>query len=397
MTNNTSLFTGLTDQAADGLLALMLAFRADQRLDKLDLGIGVYRDERGGTPVMAAVKAAEKILLETQTTKVYLGSDGDLTYVRKLAEVPLGAARAADPRLVGMQTPGGTGALRLAAELIAANTASGRVWMGTPTWSNHKPIFAAAGVEILEHPFYDPSRQQLDLDAMLAALGAAREGDAVLLHGCCHNPSAADLTPGQWSRIADIVERRRLIPIVDLAYQGLGRGIEEDAHGTRLLFDRAEAMILAYSCDKNFGLYRERTGALWVKAPDEASAPKLAAAMRNPARSSWSMPPDHGAAVVRIILESDDLTRIWREELDHMRGRLAELRSALAAAHPALAGLAGQTGMFAMLPISREAVMALRADQGIYIADDGRINVAGLTPAALSRLAEAVAPRLDAR
>lgn len=397
MTADAPLFTGLTDQAADGLLALMLAYRADARPDKLDLGIGVYRDDSGATPVMAAVKAAERLLIEAQPTKVYLGVDGDVDYVRRLAAIPFGADRAADERLIGMQTPGGTGALRLAAELIAANTAPRRVWIGAPTWANHIPIFRAAGVEIAAHPLFDPLTQSLDLDGMVAALETAGAGDALLLHGCCHNPAGIDFTPDQWERIADVAARRRLIPIVDLAYQGLGRGLEADAHGTRLLFDRCETLLLAYSCDKNFGLYRERTGALWAKAPDAASASRLHIAMRNPARSAWSMPPDHGAAVVRIILERDDLTREWRAELEQMRLRVLGLRESLAALHPALAGLRAQTGMFAMLPISHDAVMALRRDHGIYIADDGRLNVAGLTEASIPRLGAALAPWLGGR
>ncbi|PKP72601.1 MAG: aromatic amino acid aminotransferase [Alphaproteobacteria bacterium HGW-Alphaproteobacteria-6] len=394
MTATSPLFTGLTDQAADGLLALMLAYRADDRPGKLDLGIGVYRDDSGTTPVMAAVKAAERILVDTQPTKVYLGVDGDTGYVQRLAAIPLGAERVRDERLIGMQTPGGTGALRLAAELVAANTAPRRVWIGTPTWPNHVPIFRAAGVAIAEHPFYDPLSQSLDLDGMIAALETASAGEALLLHGCCHNPAGIDFTPDQWERIADVAARRRLIPIVDLAYQGLGRGLEADAYGTRLLFDRCETMLLAYSCDKNFGLYRERTGALWAKAPDAASASRLHVAMRNPARAAWSMPPDHGAAVVRIILESEELTRQWRDELEHMRRRVLGLRERLAGLHPALAGLRSQTGMFAMLPVAHDTVMALRRDHGIYIADDGRLNVAGLTDAAMPRLGAALAPWL---
>lgn len=392
MKNAMPLYIGLTDHPADGLLALMQAYRADTRADKLDLGIGVYRDETGATPVMAAVKAAEKGLVESQASKIYLGVDGDTEYVRRLAALPFGADRAADPRLAGLQTPGGSGALRLAAELLGAHTVARRLWAGTPTWANHEPIFRAAGVEVARHPFYNPACPRPDLEGMLAALDGAKEGEAVLLHGSCHNPTGVDFTPDEWDRIAEVVARRRLIPLVDLAYQGLGRGLEADAYGARLLFDRCETLILAYSCDKNFGLYRERTGALWVKAPDIESVTRLHVAMRNPARTSWSMPPDHGAAVVRTILESDDLARQWREELETMRVRLAELRATLAASHPALDALRFQTGLFAMLPISRDAVMALRRDEAIYIADDGRINVAGLTARSIARLAAALAP-----
>lgn len=395
MTKVTPLFTGLTDQPADGLLALMQAYRADPRGTKLDLGIGVFRDEAGTTPVMAAVKAAEKILAETQASKIYLGVDGDTDYVRMLAALPFGAERAADPRLVGMQTPGGSGALRLAAELIAQHTPSRRIWMGTPTWANHMPIFQAAGVETLAHPFYDPARGRADLRAMLGALEKARPGDALLLHASCHNPTGVDFTPAEWRRIADLLVAHRLIPVVDMAYQGLGRGLDADAYGARLLFDACETLLLTYSCDKNFGLYRERTGAFWAKAPDAQGAPRLHTAMRNPARTSWSMPPDHGAAAVRIILSRDDLAAQWRSELEAMRTRLAALREALAGAHPALAPIGTQTGLFAMLPISQDAVMALRRDEAIYIADDGRINIAGLTIGSIDRLIAAIAPLIE--
>lgn len=389
-------FTGLTDQPADGLLALMQAYRADGRTEKLDLGIGVFRDTEGNTPVMAAVKAAEAKLAQTQSSKIYLGVDGDTEFVRRLAVLPFGPERAQDPRLVGLQTPGGTGALRLAAELLAQHTAAKRIWTGAPTWANHAPIFRAAGVEVLAHPFFDPASGRHDLAAMLAGLEQARPGDALLLHGCAHNPTGVDLLPEEWEAIGTLVDRRQLIPVVDLAYQGLGRGLEADAFGTRHLFDRCETMILAYSCDKNFGLYRERTGALWAKAPDAATAPRLHVAMRNPARTSWSMPPDHGAAVVRVILESEELTDQWRCELDAMLERIRSLRSTLADAHPALDVFRSQTGLFAMLPLTRDEVMTLRRDHAIYVADDGRINVAGLSPVSICRLADAIEPFLRA-
>lgn len=390
-----SMFATLDAPVADGLMALMLAYRADQRADKIDLGIGVYRDDCGDTPVMAAVKAAEKMLIEAQHTKVYIGVDGHAGFVDRLAEIPFGVDRARDPRLAGMQTPGGTGALRLAAELVATAHPQAKVWIGDPSWANHMPIFRAAGCEIQRHAFYRPSEQRFEFAAMLAALESATPHDAVLLHGCCHNPAGVDFTAEQWEALADIIVRRRLLPIVDLAYQGFGRGLEEDALGTRLLFDRAEALIVTYSCDKNFGLYRERTGALFVRAPDVESVPRVRTAMRNPARASWSMPPDHGAAVVRLILETPELTAMWRDELEAMRRRVLDLRMALAGAHPALAGLAEQTGMFSMLPVDRDAVMALRRDHGIYIADDGRVNIAGLRQTSLQALAKALKPLLD--
>lgn len=386
----THFFANLEAQAADGLLALMLDFRADPRPDKIDLGLGVYRDEDGQTPVMAAVKAAERILIEEQKTKVYLGVDGDADFVRRLAVLPFGADRIADPRLAGMQTPGGTGALRLAAEMFAAAQPGSRMWIGDPTWPNHVPIFRAAGVDIVHHRLLDRATNRLDLVGMLADLRTATPGDGVLLHGCCHNPTGFDFTADQWDRIADVVIERRLLPIIDLAYQGLGRGIEDDARGTRRLFDRAEALIVAYSCDKNFGLYRERTGALWVRTPTVETLAGAQSAMRNPARAAWSMPPDHGAAVVRVILSSDELTDMWRAELDAMRVRIATLRAALAASHPRLAPLNDQTGMFAMLPIEQDIARSMRRDRAIYITDDGRVNIAGLNARSLPIVTQAL-------
>lgn len=388
-------FSSLREQPADGLLALMLALHADNRPGKIDLGIGVYRDESGNTPVMAAVKEAERRLVEHQPTKTYVGVDGDLEYVRLLAPVALGAG-ADDPRLAGMQTPGGTGALRLAAELVAtARGSDAAVWIGQPSWANHAPIFRAAGVAVRPHPLLAADRQRVDLDAMLAGLEEARAGDALLLHGCCHNPAGVDFTPAQWEAVADLVARRRLLPIVDLAYQGLGRGLEEDAFGLRLVDRSAEAIVLAYSCDKNFGLYRERTGALWVRVPDMAQLAAVRSAMRNPARAAWSMPPDHGAAVVRTILATPPLAASWRAELETMRRRIAGLRQKLAFALPPLAPLSEQTGMFSLLPLPRAAIMALRADHGIYIADDGRANLAGLNDAMIAPLVEVLRPYLD--
>ncbi|MGC5799509.1 aromatic amino acid transaminase [Sphingomonas sp. NFX23] len=394
MSDNVPLLSRLQEQPTDGLLALMLECRADPRPDKLDLGIGVYRDDYGQTPVMAAVKEAERLLLGQQETKAYLGVDGDTAFVSMLAPLIFGATGAADPRLIGMQTPGGTGALRLAADLLAASGNDVVVWMGDPTWANHQPIFLAAGVRVQWHPFYQPATGVLDFVGMFAALETAAVGDAVLLHGCCHNPAGVDFTLPQWDALADVITRRRLLPIVDLAYQGLGRGFDEDAEGLRRLADKAEAVIVTYSCDKNFGLYRERTGALWVRVGDEALLPRVRTGMRNPARASWSMPPDHGAAVVRIILSSPDLTQTWRHELEAMRRRIFDIRTQLANAHPSLAGLHHQTGMFAMLPVSTKAARALRRDNAIYIVDDGRVNLAGLTAATIPVLMDALVQHL---
>lgn len=259
----------LAAQPADALLGLIALHRADTRPGKIDVGVGVFRDDAGRTPVMRAVKTAEALLLETQDSKSYLGAEGDVGYTNLLGEIALGA-QVRSERITGVQTPGGTGALRLGAELLARANREAVVWIGTPTWPNHEPIFAEAGLATRTHRFFDPASAAIDFDAMIVDLGEARPGDILLLHGCCHNPTGAGLTAAQWEATAALCDARGLLPFIDLAYQGLGDGLEEDAAATRLIFDRLPTAILAYSCDKNFGLYRERVGALWVQA---ASAP----------------------------------------------------------------------------------------------------------------------------
>lgn len=393
---STSLpFDTLAAQPADALLSLIALYRADDRPQKIDLGVGVFRNDAGDTPVMRAVKAAEAVLLETQVTKSYLGAEGDTAYTALLAEIVFGD-RTAGERLNGVQTPGGTGALRLGAELLARAGREAQVWIGTPTWPNHAPIFAEAGLSTRSHRFQDAASGHIDFDAMLDDLAAARAGDILLLHGCCHNPTGSAFTSEQWRAVADLCAARGLIPFIDLAYQGLGDGLDEDAAATRMIFEALPTALVAYSCDKNFGLYRERVGALWVLSATNTIADRVRTNMLSLARSLWSMPPDHGAAIVRTILESDALRADWRDELDAMRARLNGLRAALAATHPRLAAIADQRGMFAMLPLTPEAVAALREEHGIYMAGNGRINIAGLRADTVPVFAQALRPHLEA-
>lgn len=373
-----SLFTGLEPQAPDALLGLISLFRADPRADKIDLGVGIYRDQAGATPVMRAVKAAEAALLTEQMTKAYLGPEGDVLSTHLLARVVFGDDLAASDRLTGIQTPGGTGALRLGAELVRRARPDATVWIGHPTWPNHAPIFGQAGLAVQTHRFFESRTGSVDFDGMMADLATACAGDVLLLHGCCHNPTGASFTAAQWNEIARLCATRGLLPFIDLAYQGLGDGLEQDAHATRLLLERLPHALVAYSCDKNFGLYRDRVGALWGLGESAAITNLIHGNMLSLARSLWSMPPDHGAAIARIILQSPDLRADWIAELDQMRTRINALRGGLAAAHPALAPIAHQRGMFAMLPIFPAAVIALRETHGIYMAGNGRINIAGL-------------------
>jgi len=390
-----TLFDRLEAQKSDSLLQLIQLCNADTRAEKIDVGVGVYRDASGATPILRAVKKAEAILLETQETKSYLGSAGDKRFVELIEPIVFGEGANADGRIVGVQTPGGCGALRLGAELIVAADRKARIFVGQPTWPNHQPLIANAGVEMVSHPYYDKDAKRVLFDEMMSALEGANSGDLVLLHGCCHNPTGADLSADQWAAIAELVSRKGLVPFVDLAYQGLGEGLEEDAAGTRLVVEAAEQAIVAHSCDKNFGVYRDRVGSLFVKGKSREQAEVIMGNLLGLARTMWSMPPDHGGAVVRIILDDEELRADWRAELDEMGGRIRSLRGRLAAYDERLAYIGGQHGMFSMLPLSKDAVLALRESHGIYMADSGRFNVVGLSDESVDRFAQAVVEKLD--
>ncbi|MES2495504.1 MAG: amino acid aminotransferase [Pseudomonadota bacterium] len=385
-----SLLGGLALQPSDALLALIGMYAADPRADKIDLGVGVYKDEAGHTPIFAAVKAAEAKLLAEQTTKSYVGPEGDIGFFEGLLPIVFGdtAPRA---RIAGLQTPGGTGALRLGAEMIARNNPEAVIHVGGPTWPNHAPIFAAANLPIRQHRHIDLVTQELCFDDVVVALEGAAPGDVVLLHGCCHNPTGADFSNEQWDVLGALMAKRGLLPFIDLAYQGLGGSMDEDAAGVRIVARHCPELLLAYSCDKNFGLYRERVGALFVLAAEPEAAKIVQSNLLSLARANWSMPPDHGAAVVRIVLESPELRAQWLAELAEVRARIEAMRQGLAALDPALAFIGRQKGMFSTLKLSPDQVKAIREDHAVYMAGSGRINIAGLTPAKLAPLAAAVA------
>jgi aromatic-amino-acid transaminase len=384
---SSSVFAGLSPQAPDALLSLIGAYRRDPRADKIDLGVGVFRDDLGATPVMRAVKAAEQVLVNAQPSKAYLGPEGDIGYLDLLKPIIFGDQ--VSHEVFGVQTPGGTGALRLGCELLKAAKPDARVFIGAPTWPNHTQILDQLGLETVTFRHYDQRAMRLDFDALMSALETARAGDIVLLHGCCHNPSGADYDLAQWAAIAEITARKGLTPLIDLAYQGLGLGLEPDAAGMRLVLAAADDALLAYSCDKNFGLYRERVGALYALSRDADILDLAASNIRALARTNWSMPPDHGAAIVRVILESEALTAQWKAELDAMRTRVNDLRARLAKAVPGLAPLASQHGLFALLPLVPAQVARLREDHAIYMAGSGRINLAGLTVTNIDKFARA--------
>ncbi len=383
------IFDALKAQPADALLALIGAFRSDDRVDKIDVGVGVYRDLDGRTPVLRAVKAAERRLVDEQASKGYLGPEGDVGFFDALKPIIFGPNDFAD-RLSGLQTPGGTGALRVAAELIARAHPGARVWVGNPTWPNHPPILKSAGLDVVCYNHFDLATQTLTFDHMLSAFGRAGPGDVALLHGCCHNPTGADFDAEQWTVIATLLRDRGVLPLIDLAYQGLGDGLEEDAAGIRLVLDIVGKGLVAYSCDKNFGLYRERVGALYALAASTKQSHIVQSNLLSLTRANWSMPPDHGAAIVRVILQDQVLSAQWRAELAEMRDRIRQIRTLLAAADPALAPLADQRGMFSTLPLSIADVARLREERGIYMPSSGRINIAGLTPDTISIFVDAL-------
>ena len=388
---------GLSDLPAvesDSLLALIALADADPRSDKIDVGVGVFRDGSGRTPILEVIKQAERRLLETQTTKSYLGSAGDRRYAQLIGGILLGE-HANDERIAGLQTPGGCGALRLGFELIGAVNPQARVLVGTPTWPNHPPIIRSVGLEIVNYPYYDRDRTSILFDNMVEALSSARRGDVALLHGCCHNPTGADLNAEQWAKVTRIVADRGLIPLVDIAYQGFGRGLNEDAHGLRGILSACDDVIVALSCDKNFSVYRDRVGTLFLKTSSAEATARAMAHVHQIAREMWSMPPDHGAAAVHIVLEEEALRAQWHVELDAMRNRINSVRQRIAAAHPRLAFIGGQYGMFSMLPISKEQVHALRENHAIYMADSGRFNVVGMSDSQVDRFVEAITECFD--
>jgi aromatic-amino-acid transaminase len=378
----------------DSLIALIGMVDADPRPEKIDVGVGVFRDGAGNTPILKVIKEAEQRLVDRQVTKAYLGSAGDKRFAELLRPILLGP-HAGDERIAGLQTPGGCGALRLGFELIAQANPDARVFVGTPTWPNHPPIIRSVGLAQVDYPFYERGQGVIRFEDMIAALRGGEPGDVALLHGCCHNPTGADLDEGQWRAVADVVAERGLVPLIDIAYQGFGRGLDEDAFGVRLMLDKCEEVVVAQSCDKNFSVYRDRVGSVWIKTASVDASANAMSHLFKIAREMWSMPPDHGAAAVHIVLEDPQLRERWLGELTAMRDRINSVRQRIAAADPRLAFIGRQFGMFSMLPLSKEQVLKLRVENAIYMADSGRFNVVGLSDDQIDRFTAAVVGALD--
>lgn len=389
------MFETLTAAPPDKILSLSVLYRNDPRTEKMDLGVGVYKDSSGHTGIMKAVREAERRLYDGQSTKTYVGMGGDDGFNKGMLKLVFGEG--ADlSRMFACQTAGGSGALRTIADLLKKAKPDATVWLSDPTWANHQPILTASGFKTATYPYFDAETGEVKFEAMLEGLKAAKPGDIILLHGCCHNPTGANLSPEQWGPVVDLIVERGLFPFVDLAYQGFGDGLNEDAYGVRLLSTKVPEMVVATSCSKNFSVYRDRVGAVILMGRNAEETKIAGSQALMVTRVLYSMPPDHGAAAVRIILEDPSLFENWKAELEEMRLRMLNLREGFAAALRLASNsdrfdfIARHRGMFSRLGISAEAVDALREKFGIYIVGDSRFNVAGLREDRLDDLARAV-------
>ena len=392
------MFSLLEQLPPDPLLGLMESYRNDSNPNKIDLGVGIYRDEQGNTPILEAVKRAEKIIFENETTKAYIGPPGAADFNLAIQDLMFGKEHSAlkNNRVRTVQTPGGCGALRVAAEFIKRCDANATIWVSDPTWANHVPLLGNVGIKLRPYPYYDFQTHNIHFEEMLETLEQAGKNDLVLLHGCCHNPSGADLTKEQWQHVAELAERKGFIPFIDIAYQGYGEGLEADAYGVRLLAERLPELIIAGSCSKNFGLYRERVGSLSIVADNSREANSSFSQMTNVIRGIYSMPPSHGAAIVSAIMQNKNLTALWHQELSEMRERLGGMRTLLvnklsaAGASKDFSFIADQKGMFSFLDVSSEQVSVLQKKYAIYMADSSRISIAGINPSNVDYLTSSI-------
>jgi len=381
---------------ADAILGLIAEHRNDPRPQKVDLGVGVFRTAAGETPVLDVVKKAEQRLVDTQDSKAYIGTAGDPSFNAAMQQLTF-VDSVDESRLMTIQAPGGSGSLRVAASLMLRAREDATVWVSDPTWANHIPLLGGAGLMLKPYPYYDTDTHVIRIDAMLEGLRQAPAGDIVLLHACCHNPSGLDPSEDDWRAIADVIVERELVPFVDMAYQGFATSLNDDAFAVRHLAGLVPEMIVANSCSKNFGLYRDRVGTLSILAADTASRDTVYSQVNNVVRTIYSVPPDHGAVVVSLILNNPELKAAWRIELAEMRGRLREMRVLLndalkeRAPDHDFSHLVRAVGMFCFLGISPEQVMHLKKDFGVYMVDSSRINIAGITAGNVNYLADSIA------
>ncbi|ELL0558585.1 aspartate/tyrosine/aromatic aminotransferase [Vibrio vulnificus] len=389
------MFSQLPTPALDPILSLTVAFRNDPRDQKVDLGIGVYKNNKGETPIMRAVSQAQKIVADTQTTKSYVGLAGCEEFNQSMVNLLLAGTSVLD-RVSAIQTPGASGALRMLGDLMKVAQPDTTVWISNPSYVNHKPVMEAAGLKVRYYRYFSPETKQVDIGQMLDDLATAGPKDVVLLHGCCHNPTGADIDFAAWQAITDLAVKNGFTPFVDIAYQGFGDGLEEDAKGLQFMADRVEEMLITTSCSKNFGLYRERTGAAIVIGKNVKESSNAKGKLLTLARSTYTMPPDHGAALVKTILQNVELTTTWKQELCEMQQRLLNLRQTLCNElrnqhnTSQFDFIESHKGMFTVLGFTPEQMGTLRDEYGIYGVGDGRINIAGLTEAHIPYVADAI-------
>lgn len=389
------MFETLKEQPADKILQLMQLFKEDPRENKIDLGVGVYKDASGNTPIMRAVKAAEKQLWEAEQTKAYTGLAGDPAYGDAMVSLVLGDAV---PRshVAAAATPGGTGAVRQAFDMIRMANPAARVFVSDPTWPNHLSILKHMQIETVPYRYFDDETRGVDFDGMMADLDAVKAGDVVLVHGCCHNPTGANLTMPQWKALVELLLAKGAVPMVDIAYQGFGDGLEEDAQAVRLIASSVPECLIAASCSKNFGIYRERTGLLMAVAQDPAKQKLNQGTLNYLNRQNFSFPPDHGARLVTMVLTDDALRADWQAELEEVRNTMLGLREQLASELQRLSGsdrfgfIAQHRGMFSRIGATPEQVQTMRDDFGVYMVGDSRMNIAGLNQSTVPILAEAI-------
>jgi aspartate/tyrosine/aromatic aminotransferase len=396
------MFQSVQPAPPDAILGLSEAFKADTNPNKINLAVGVYKDEQGNTPTLAAVTAAEKWLIDNEPTKSYLGIDGSPGYGKSTRELLFGKDNdlVSNGRAVTFQCPGGTGALRVAGDYLANNHTGATLWLSDPTWANHHAIFQAAGLPTQSYAYLDSETNALDFDAMTQSLGVVKAGDVVLLHGCCHNPTGVDPTLEQWLAIAQLLKDKGALPLIDFAYQGFAEDVDADAAGLREVLTVCDEVLICSSYSKNFGLYRERVGALTVVAADASQAAAVQSQVKTTIRRNYSNPPAHGALVVERILSDPSLTQQWLDELAQMRGRINGMRTVLRQALDSRGVqlnangngfIEQQYGMFTMSGLTKDQVAKLKAEHAIYIVGSGRINVAGITPSNLDTLCDAIA------
>ncbi|GGI90634.1 amino acid aminotransferase [Shewanella gelidii] len=393
------MFSHIDAAPADPILGLTEAFKADKRTDKVNLGVGIYKDETGKTPILESVKLAEQKLVALEETKSYLGIEGVAKYNLAVQTLLFGKESSiiSQKRAATAQAPGGTGALRVAAEFLVAQTPNKTIWVSNPTWANHNNIFQTAGLTVKQYSYYDAASHGLDFEAMVADLSSAKAGDVVLLHGCCHNPTGIDLNLEQWQVIGQLCLEKQLLPLFDFAYQGFGVGVEEDAQGIRTIANMVPELLVANSFSKNFGLYNERIGGVTLVAADQQTATKAFSQVKKLIRANYSNPPAHGALVVSTILEDEALTKLWLSELTAMRERIATMRTLFVDTLKAegvktdFSFIAEQCGMFSFSGLNKDQVAKLKEEFGVYIVGSGRISVAGMTKENMPVICKAIA------